>query len=149
MSIIRWDPFRNVAALQDRINRMFDDAFERAGQAGADVAMCDWAPPVDIHETAEGLFIEADLPGVEKEDVLVEIKDNVLTLRGERRLTTGLNEDQYIRKERCAGSFHRAFNLQFQVKPESIRASFKNGVLQIVVPKPEEEKVRQIKVSID
>ena len=73
MTIIKWDPFRNVATLQERINRMFDDAFTLTGRPGSEVSMCDWSPPVDIYETEEGLVITADLPGVRKEDVSVEI----------------------------------------------------------------------------
>lgn len=148
MTIVKWDPFRNVAALQERINRMFDDAFIQGHQA-SEVSMCDWSPPVDIHENPEGLVITADLPGVNKEDVSVEIKDNLLTLRGLRETDANVADDQYLRRERCAGSFHRAFNLQFPVRPDAIHASFKNGVLEIFIPKPEEEKTRQIKVDID
>jgi len=149
MTIVKWDPFRNVAALQERINRMFDDAFTLSGRPAGEVSMCDWSPPVDIHESPEGLVITVDLPGVRKEDVSVEIKDNLLTLRGMRMTDTDVPPEQYLRRERCAGAFHRAFNLQFPVKPDAIRAGFKNGVLEIFIPKPEEEKTRQIKVAID
>lgn len=149
MTIVKWDPFRNVATLQERINRMFDDAFRMSGPQSSEVSMCDWSPPVDIHETDEGLVIRADLPGVLRENVSVEIKDNVLTLRGERFTETSIPETGYIRRERCSGAFHRAFNLQFPVRPESIKANFKHGVLDIFIPKPEEEKSRQVEVNID
>ncbi|MFH1980957.1 MAG: Hsp20/alpha crystallin family protein [Pseudomonadota bacterium] len=149
MTILKWDPFRNVVALQERINRMFDDAFTLSGHPGSEVSMCDWSPLVDIHESREGLFITADLPGVRKEDVSVEIKDNMLTLRGRREKDDTIADDQYLRRERCAGSFHRAFNLQFVIRPDAIRAGFKNGVLEIFIPKPEEAITRQIKVNID
>lgn len=149
MTIVKWDPFRNVAALQDRINRMFNDEFALSGRHPGEVSMCDWSPPVDIHESVDGLVIAVDLPGVRKEDVSVEVKDNLLTLRGRRETDANVADDQYLRRERCAGAFHRAFNLQFPVRTDTIRAGFKNGVLEIFIPKPEEEKPRQIKVSID
>lgn len=149
MTTIKWDPLRNVVALQERINRMFDDAFALTGRQGSEVSMCDWSPPVDIYESLEGLVITADLPGVLKEDVSVEIKDNLLTLRGHREADASVADDQYLRRERCAGAFHRAFTLQFVIRPDAIRAGFKNGVLEIFIPKPEEAKTRQIKVTID
>ena len=149
MTIVKWDPFRNVAALQERINRMFADEFALSGANPGEVSMCDWSPPVDIFESPDGLVITVDLPGVRKEEVDVEIKDNFLTLRGRRETAPDVPDDRYLRRERCAGSFHRAFNLQFSVRPDAIRAGFKNGVLEIFIPKPEEEKPRQIKVAID
>lgn len=149
MAIMRWEPFRNMAALQNRINRMFDDAFPDRQTMEENMAMCAWQPTVDIFETEAGIVIQADLPGVEKENVSVEIKDNVLNLSGERYIETAVDEDQYYRRERCAGKFHRAFDLQRQVDPARITAKFKNGVLQIEVPRPEAERLKKIKVEID
>ncbi|MBI9085081.1 MAG: Hsp20/alpha crystallin family protein [Desulfobacterales bacterium] len=148
MTIIKWDPFRNVAALQDRINRMFDDTFPHHGQ-GEDVAMCDWQPAVDILETAAGVVIRADLPGVRKENVSVEVKDNLLSLSGSRNPEASTAEERYFKRERCSGSFHRAFSLQGVVRPDKIRAVFKDGVLEILVAKTEEEKPKRIQVDID
>jgi HSP20 family protein len=135
--------------MRDRINCMFDDAFTLSGRHPGELSMCDWSPAVDICESPEGLVISVDLPGIRKEDVSVEIKDNLLTLRGRREADAAVSDDQYLRRERCFGAFHRAFNLQFPVRTEAIRAGFKNGVLEIFIPKPEEKKPRQIKVSID
>lgn len=149
MAIIKWEPFRNMALLQNRINRMFEDAFPHTQDIQEDIQACDWQPTVDIYETEDGLAIEADLPGVAKQDVSVEIKENVLTLSGERMLDIAVKEDRYLRKERCFGSFSRAFSLQQPVDPAKVIAQFKNGVLKIEIPRPEAEKPKKITVNID
>ncbi len=149
MAIIRWDPFRNVATLQDRINRLFEDSFPRSRDIDEDISMCEWKPLVDIYETEEGIVIKAELPGVNKEDVSVEVKNNILTLKGERFVDKEIDEDKYYRRERCFGTFHRTFTLQDTVLPDKIKAKFRNGVLEIEVPKPEEEKPRQISVNVE
>jgi HSP20 family protein len=137
-----------VSALQERINRLFEDSFPSATPED-ELALCNWRPTVDIYETEQGVVIKVDLPGVRKEDVSVEIKDNLLTLKGERKEETEVREENYLRKERCCGSFHRAFSLQYPIAPDMIKARFKDGVLMVEIPKPEEEKPKQIQVNID
>ena len=149
MTIVKWDPFRNVAALQDRINRIFDESFSRTADVNDDISMSAWKPSVDIYETDEAIILKAELPGIKKEDVSVEIKDNVLTLRGERVEDKKIKEGSYFRKERCFGTFSRAFNLQHRVQPDKIKAKFKDGILEIEIPKPEEEKPKQITVNVE
>lgn len=149
MSVIRWDPFKNINTLQERINRLFDDAFPRTATDQEDLSVCAWRPLVDIYETDDGVIIQADLPGVKKEDVSVEVKDNLLTIQGQRFIESAVEEERYYRRERSCGTFQRSFTLRSAVAPESIKASFKNGVLTVQVPKPEEEKPKKISVSID
>ena len=149
MTIVKWDPFRNVAALQDRINRIFDESFSRTADVDDDISLSAWKPSVDIYETDEAIILKAELPGIKKEDVSVEIKDNVLTLRGERIEDKEIKEGNYFRKERCFGTFSRAFNLQHRVQPDKIKAKFKDGILEIEIPKPEEEKPKQITVKVE
>lgn len=149
MTIVKWDPFRNVAALQDRINRMFEDSFSQTGRSEDEISSYGWKPSVDIYEVAEGVVIKADLPGVKKEDVSVEVKDNLLTLKGIRKEEQDLEDQCYFCQERSLGQFQRTFTLQYNVLPEKIKASFKNGVLKITVPEPEEDKPRKIRVNID
>ena len=149
MTIVKWDPFRNVAALQDRINRIFDESFSRTADVDDDISMSAWKPSVDIYETDKAIILKAELPGIKKEDVSVEIKDNVLTLRGERVEDKEIKEGSYFRKERCFGTFSRAFNLQHRVQPDKIKAKFKDGILEIEIPKPEEEKPKQITVNVE
>ena len=149
MTIVRWDPFQNVSALQDRINRLFDDAFPRSGDIDDDMSACAWRPTVDIYQTEEALVLKAELPGVDKEDVAVEVKDNILTLKGERKADQTIEEERYLRRERSFGTFSRSFNLRQNINPELIRAKFKNGVLEVTVPKPEEERPKQVIVDVE
>jgi HSP20 family protein len=149
MALVRWDPFKNVATLQDRINRLFEDAFPRARDLDDDASLCAWRPAVDIYETESGLVLKAELPGVKKKDVSVEIKDNILTLKGERTEDQEINEGNYYRRERCFGSFQRSFNLEHSVQPEKIKAKFKEGVLEVEIPSPEAEKPKKVTVDVD
>jgi HSP20 family protein len=149
MAIAKWDPFRDVAALQDRINRIFNESFGRSREPADEVGLYDWRPPVDIYETVDGIVLNVELHGVNKDDVSVEVKDNVLTLKGERMLDPKIEDEKYYRRERIFGKFNRSFSLQDPIKPDLIKASFKNGVLTVEIPRPEEEKPKQITVNID
>jgi len=149
MAIVKWDPFRDVAALQDRINRIFNESFGRSRDIDDEVSQYDWSPPVDIYETTDGIVLKVELPGINKEDVSVEIKDNVLTLKGERLLDPKIKDEHYYRKERMFGKFHRSFSLQDPIKSDLIKASFKDGVLTVEVPRSGKEKPKKISVDID
>jgi len=149
MALVRWDPLRSMAALQNRINQVFDDAFPQPRDQGDDIALCDWRPAVDIYETQAAVVLTAELPGVKREDVSLEVKDNALTLKGERLADGEVKENRYYRRERCFGKFHRSFTLQDAINPDLIRAKFKDGVLEIEIPKPEIKNPQQIKVTIE
>lgn len=148
MSIIRWDPFQNVNTLQDRINRMFNEVFPRATDDEA-LAPCAWKPMVDIFETESAIVISVDLPGVPKENVSVEVQNNVLTLKGIRTAEEQIPNESYYRRERCFGSFQRSFTLRESVLPDKVKARFKDGVLTIEIPFPEAEIPRQVSVKIE
>lgn len=147
MSVIRWDPFKNIVTLQDRINRLFEDAFPRTDEE--ELAACAWRPLVDIFEDDDGVVMQVDLPGVKKEDVSVEVKHNLLVIQGQRRPDAPVNQDRYYRRERSCGNFQRSFSLRTAIAPDSINASFKNGVLTVRIPNPEEEQPRKISVSVE
>jgi HSP20 family protein len=147
MAIVKWDPFRNITTLQDRINRLFDDAFPR--KIEDDEMVCAWRPLVDIYETDAGIVIQVDLPGVEKNNVSVEVKENILTIQGERAVDTTTAEENYYRRERTCGTFQRSFTLRHHVAPDNVKASFKNGVLKIEIPKPDEDLPKRITVDIE
>jgi HSP20 family protein len=149
MSLIRWDPFSNIATLQDRINRLFEDAFPRAADDEDLADGAAWRPYADIFETESGVTVVLDLPGVDKEDVSVEIKENILSITGSRSGEEAVGESKYYRRERNIGSFKRSFGMRGTIAPEKIKASFKNGVLKIELAKPLEEKPRQVSVQID
>jgi HSP20 family protein len=148
MAIIRWQPYGAATILQDRINSLFHDAFSRS-LVDDDFVLGSWKPVVDIYDKEGVIIIHAELPGVTKDDVSIEVKDNVLTLKGERVQIKEVNEDKYFRKERSFGSFYRAFTLPSAINPDNIKATFKDGVLEIEIPKPEEQTPKQIKIEIE
>lgn len=149
MPLVRWDPFRNMATLQDRINRLFEDAFPRNAEGDEDLSASAWQPAVDIFETENGVTLQVDLPGVNKADVSVEVKENVLTIKGDRKPDPAVADDLYYRRERTFGTFQRSFATQAIIYPDKIKATFKNGVLKIEVPKPQVIKPKQVSVNID
>ena len=149
MTLVKWDPFKDVETLQNRINRMFEDSFGRTRDPDDEMALCAWRPPVDIYESENGIVLAAELPGVGKENISVEVKDNILTLTGERTVDPKIKDKNFYRQERCYGTFQRSFTLQQNIQPHLIKATFKDGVLEIEIPKPEEEQPKQITVKVE
>lgn len=151
MAITRWDPVRELMGLlnmQERINRLLDENLGGERRSGEELRAGAWSPPVDIYETEENIVLKAELPGLEIEDVSVEVDDNVLSLKGERKLDETVRREEYHRMERAYGSFRRSFTLPAVVVRENIRAKLKNGVLEVILPKEEKEKPKQIKVDV-
>ena len=146
MELVRLNPWRNMFNLQSRINRMFDDAAFPAVKDDEGVALCNWNPVVDIYENDDNIMIKAELPGIDKKDIEVGVKDRVLTLKGERAFDNEVQEEKYYRRERAFGKFIRSFTLPAHVDSEKIKADFKDGVLHISVPKPEADKPHKITV---
>ena len=149
MAIIEWDPKGNIAALQNRINQLFLDSFPCKAEENGSNPRCSWTPRVDIVETAAEIVIAADLPGVKKQDVMVEVKNNTLTIGGLRAAEIPHVEHRYLRQERIFGTFRRSFTFHTVVAPESIKARFKDGVLVVEIPKPDEEAARKISVDVE
>lgn len=143
-SITRFEPFRGVSSLQDQINRLFSEAFDRSEGS----SLTPWAPAVDIYETEHELVVKADLPDVKPEDLDVRVEKNILTIRGERKFEKKVDENNYLRVERSYGSFSRSFSLANTVNTEAIKAEYKDGVLTLSIPKREEAKPKQIKVQV-
>jgi HSP20 family protein len=137
--------FRSTSTLQDQINRLFNETFERPGQESNLTA---WAPAVDIYENEHELVVKADLPDIDPKDLDIRVENNILTIRGERKFEKKVNEDNYLRVERAYGAFSRSFALANTVNPDGIKADYQNGVLTLVIPKREEAKPKQIKVSV-
>jgi HSP20 family protein len=138
----RWEPFRDLARIQDEVNRLFDD---RAYLTGESVG---WTPSCDIYEDAEGVTLRFELAGVEPKDVDVRFENGVLTVRGERKLESDEKRANYHRIERSYGTFTRSFSLPGTLDPERIKAETKNGVLSITLPKKAEAKPRAIQVKV-
>ena len=149
MALVKWDPFRDVAELQSRINRMFDDSFGSSRESDDEMDLRAWRPAVDIYEAENGIVVAVELPGVSKESVAVEVKDDVLTLKGERLADPAISEDSYYRRERLFGPFRRSFTLHQYVKPDQIKATFKDGILQIEIPRPVQEQPKHVTVNVE
>ncbi|MCA1593458.1 MAG: Hsp20/alpha crystallin family protein [Acidobacteria bacterium] len=146
MSITRYDPFRDLRSLQDEVNRLFSTSFSRSfGDEG--IARGAWAPSVDIYENKDQIVLEAELPGMNREDFDLTIENNVLTLRGERRFEKRDDSDNYHRVERSYGTFTRSFTLPQTVSSEGVTAEYKNGVLRVALHKREEVKARRIEIG--
>jgi HSP20 family protein len=144
-----WDPLRDFGSLQERINRMFEETMKALSlTVGEEFERGTWTPAVDIYETEDSFVVRADLPGVSKDDIQVEIKDNTLTLKGEKKFEEKVSRDNYIRVERAYGTFVRSFTLPQNVDADKIKAKYKEGVLELTIPKKEEAKLKQIRVEV-
>lgn len=147
MSMTRFDPFREFATIQDRMNRLFGDAYLRQSDDGS--ATGSWMPAVDIYETGQkDVVLKVDLPDVAREDIEVTVEHNTLTLKGTRKALTDVKEDQYRRVERAYGTFVRSFTLPTTVNAGKVAADYRNGVLTVTLPFKEEAKPRNIAVQV-
>ena len=144
-AIVRFDPARELDAFQSDFNRLVDSFF--GGRSNGNGGARRWVPAIDLVETADSLVLKADLPGLTEDDVEIEVKDNVLTISGERSSEQEDKAENYHRVERSYGSFSRSLTLPEGVDPESVKAEFDNGVLQVTVPKPAERKPHKISIG--
>jgi len=145
MAIIRWDPFRDMVSLREKMNRLFEDVFTGRGN-DKELASSTWAPAVDIFETENELVMSAEIPGIDEKDIEIKLEDNTLTLKGERKFEKETKEENYHRIERSYGSFYRAFTLPNSVDLDKIHAEHENGILKITLPKRQELKPRNVKI---
>jgi HSP20 family protein len=146
-TISRWEPFRGLNSLQEQVNRVFDDTFARGRTGESDLAT--WAPAVDIYETEHELVVKADLPEVDEKDIDIRVENNTLTIRGERKFSKEVSQENYLRVERAYGTFTRSFSLPNTINTEGIRAEYRNGTLVVHMAKREESKPKQIKVGVN
>jgi HSP20 family protein len=144
-----WDPWRDFGSLQERINKMFDDTIRSAGTVDEELATGTWSPAVDIHETDDSFVLSADLPGLKKDDIQINVEDNALTIKGEKKFEEKVPRDKYIRVERSYGTFVRSFSLPQNVDSTKIKATFKDGVLDLTLPKREEARPKKIAVEVN
>ena len=146
MELVRWNPWREMFDTRSRANRIWDGFFyPTAGQAGT-ATDWNWNPIVDVYETDEHFVIKADLPGIDKEDIALDVKDRILTLKGERQVDEEVQKENTHCRERIYGRFERTFRLPSHVDGSKITADYKDGVLRIEIPKPEDAKPRQITI---
>jgi HSP20 family protein len=149
MTLVRWnDPFREFAQLQDRINRVFGDAYSRRSDEGLMTSGA-WVPPVDIYQNGEHeVVIKAELPDMTREAIDITVEKGTLTIKGEKKFGAEVKEEQFHRIERHYGSFSRSFTLPDTVDAGKVSAEYRNGVLTVRLPLREEAKPRQIKVDV-
>jgi HSP20 family protein len=154
MAIVKWDPlacgpFRELSAMQDRMDRLFKDVVGRTRAIKEELEEGAWSPLVDIYETPEKLVIKVELPGLSSEDVNVRVENNVLTLRGERKRDAAVNQEAYHLIERSYGHFKRSFVLPDNVDREQVQGKFKDGVLFIAIPKVETKRPKKIAIEME
>jgi HSP20 family protein len=148
MNIVRYDPFRELRNLQDEMTRLFTGvATPSGGFDREDMRYGAWNPSVDIYEEKDNLVMEAELPGMKRDDFDLTIENNVITLKGERKFEKKADGDNYHRVERSYGSFTRSFTLPQTVNAEGAKAEFNNGLLRVTLPKREETKARKIEIA--
>jgi HSP20 family protein len=145
VTIVRWEPFRELSSLQTEMNRLFNAAFDTPPGNGGGARR--WTPAMDLVETDEHFVLRADLPGMTESDVNIELEDNVLTVSGQRKAEHEDKREGFYRVERAFGSFSRSLTLPKGIDPEGVNAGFDNGVLEVRIPKPEERKPRRITIG--
>ena len=146
MTLVKWSPWREMATMQNYSNRFFDNSYTRTGFNDDEIEMTNWHPMVDIYDRDEKIVIKAELPGLEKKDISIDVKDRVLTLKGERAYGNETKDEKYYRRERAYGKFQRSFTLPDGLDPEKINADYKDGLLSVEIPKPEKEEPKQITI---
>ena len=149
--LIRWEPFGDLTTLPERIDRLFEDSL---GRLRADFGLVEalegttWSPAVDIAETDNEIVLKADVPGIDPKEVDIQVQNGTLTLKGERKFEADVKQDDHRRVERVYGSFQRRFALPQTVDPDKVEAEYRNGVLELRLPKRPEAKPKQIKVAV-
>ncbi len=152
MAIIRWSPFQEFTDLKREMDQLFDEFFgRRTSLTKAEKtfpATEIYFPPVDIYEKAEEIVIKAGIPGVKKEDINISFLENTLTIRGERRRDEEIKDEDYYHLEQHYGSFSRSITLPMKLNPEGMKANYKDGILEIILPKLKKTKPKEVKVEV-
>lgn len=144
-----WQPFRELESLQSEMNKLFDLSLGRWPERTTGLMEGAWSPAVDVYDSKDNIMVKADIPGIKKEDIDVSVHGDILTIKGEKKQETETKEKGFIKTERFYGSFNRAVALPVEVDASKVKASYKGGVLELVLPKKEEAKPKQIKVEIE
>jgi HSP20 family protein len=147
VTIVRWEPLRELSSFQTEMNRLFNAAFDPAGSTGSAGGARRWTPAMDLLETDDHFVLRADLPGMGESDVNVELEDNVLTVSGERKAEHEDRREGFYRMERAYGSFSRSLTLPQGIDADEVNAAFDRGVLEVRIPKPAQRKPRKISIG--
>lgn len=148
-AIVRWDPFKEIGTLQERMNRIFDEVWGRRPRAEEDYLSSAWIPAVDVRETRDALEIQVEVPGIDPKEVQLAVENGVLIIKGSRNFEKATEGETYHRVERAYGSFERSFTLPTNVDPEKIKANYRHGVLYLTLSKREEAKPKSIAIHIE
>ena len=155
MALVPWttsrgvDRFGEMVDMRDRIDRLFEEYFGQVPAIREDALGRNWAPAVDIYEDKDNIIVKAELPGIKKEDLSIDVKNNVLTLSGERKHEKETKKENFHRMERSYGKFSRSFTLPNSVKVEKVKAQYKDGILDISLPKTEKAKTKAIPINVE
>ncbi len=144
MATNRWDPFRDLLNLQEKMNRLFEESLMPRREM---IYGGTWIPPVDVYETEEEITAIAELPGMTSDEIAVEVRENILTIKGERKPEAKVENEKYHHLERNNGNFHRVFSLPARVDGDNVKASYSLGVLEVKLPKSAEPKGKKVKVD--
>ncbi len=148
MTIVRWEPLRELSTLQSEMNRLFSTMFDETPANGNGNGTRRWIPSMDLVESTDDYVLRADLPGVGQDDVQIEVENDVLTISGERKAEHHDSTDGFVRLERSFGTFSRSLTLPKGVDAEAVTAAFADGVLELRIPKPEQAKPRRINIAV-
>ena len=148
MTIVRWEPLRELSSLQSEMNRLFNTVFDAPPSGGQGAVLRRWVPAMDLVESGDHFVLRADLPGMGEDDVNIEFEDGTLTVSGERKAEHEARDEGFYRVERAFGAFSRTLTLPKGIDPEAITASFDRGVLEVRIPKPEARKPRKLQIQV-
>jgi HSP20 family protein len=145
MTLVKWEPFRDLMAMQDRMTRLIDESLSRIMKEEASHGV--WLPPVDILERGDEVVLKIDLPGLSQNEIEVRVEENTLIVQGERRFIKEALDENYIQMERPYGTFRRVFNIPRAIDQENVKASSKDGVLRVILPKRQGVQLKQVLVE--
>jgi len=143
------NPFSELEKIQDEMNKLFSFSLSRWPERTSGLMEGTWGPAVDIYDSKDNIFVKADIPGMAKEDINVSIHGDTLVIKGEKKQEKEIKEKDFVRAERYYGSFHRAVSLPTEVDANKVSATYKNGVLELILPKKEEAKPKEIKIDVE
>jgi HSP20 family protein len=147
MTLVKWEPFRDLITMQERMSRLFDETLSRVWkEEGLQRGL--WSPPVDVVDREHEVVLKMDLPEMSQSEIDIKVEENTLTIKGERKFIKETPEENYVQIERPYGGFHRQFTLPKRIDQDKIKASYKDGVLSVVLPKTEEVYPKQVSIEV-
>jgi len=147
MTVLKWKPYGDLVRLSDRINRLFENDLMGEGLKGPE-GFTDWNPATDIYETKDSYVFKIEIPGLKKEDIEIDLKENVLSIRGEKKEDSEIKKENYHRVESFCGTFSRSFTIPKDINPKKVEATLKEGILELTIGKADEVKAKKIQIDV-